>query len=679
MSFKYTKNFLSHFIVLSVLFIFFFQMLSDLIEAIYTMDLLNTTLDAKVLGIAFLFTTPLLFVFWKKVPNLFLKIIGLIVITFRLAEPFVRTPLKIILGGISVGSFLLFLPAYMVQMKNSESSIMGFLFSLSIGSSTLLILLFKTLNTSLDISMVGYTQSIGWILGIGAGIFLFSVKTPLITGEDPSLASKSNIPESPIRVKNKILGSITGLFSILMLLYFAYNSPAVFTRWFEINYFGAVITLSIVYVTAIGISVWKPHILANIKKLHLLIWNLIFFITLVVMIVLNQTSFINVNNGQVVIAYPTPWYLQILTYFNLILSPVLFLNIFMFIQNLYQVPMKNGRLIGSFLLNELVLVILIFALIFSNVWGYVEPISTYFRGLIWVPFAVIGLYTLLIIGLPKFAWNKNILDFKHPSNSFKSAISAVFLIVVVLNGVWAYMTLPHPVNVDGMGTTSLKIMTYNIQQGANNTGDKNFDAQLALIMEIDPDIIGLQESDTTKINTGNTDVVGYFAEKLDYYLYYGPKSVMQTYGCAILSRYPIQNFYSFYTYGDEDEIGSVFCEVVVGTRIFNVFVNHPAGSAEAKLAHTVAMLSLADELENVVLMGDFNWRENTPYYALVNASYVDTWRTKWPTGIDDLGLEMTSTIDHIFVSDTFSVLDARYIPEPESQTDHPAYWAEISW
>ncbi len=61
-------------------------------------------------------------------------------------------------------------------------------------------------------------------------------------------------------------------------------------------------------------------------------------------------------------------------------------------------------------------------------------------------------------------------------------------------------------------------------------------------------------------------------------------------------------------------------------------------------------------------------------------AYLDTWRTKWPTGIDDNMLAMTSTIDHIFISDTiFTVDDARYIPAPESQTDHPAYWAEISW
>jgi endonuclease/exonuclease/phosphatase family metal-dependent hydrolase len=304
------------------------------------------------------------------------------------------------------------------------------------------------------------------------------------------------------------------------------------------------------------------------------------------------------------------------------------------------------------------------------------------RGLIWDPFALIGAYTLLNIGLPNINWDSTSIhtgDRALPKPA-KTIATSLFLIVLILNGTWAYLTLPHPdPAIDGTGVNSLRIMTYNIQQGVNTTGDKNFDAQLALIMQINPDIIGLQESDTPKINTGNTDVVGYFADKLDYYVYYGPRSVMQTYGCAILSRYPIQNFYSFYTFGDEDEIGSVFSEVVVGSRVFNVFVNHPAGSGNSKMAHTVAMLDLANGLDNVILMGDFNWREDSTYYSMVNATYLDTWRTKWPTGIGN-GVTMLESIDHIFISNsTFAIDDATYILEPESQTDHPAYWIEISW
>ena len=53
----------------------------------------------------------------------------------------------------------------------------------------------------------------------------------------------------------------------------------------------------------------------------------------------------------------------------------------------------------------------------------------------------------------------------------------------------------------------------------------------------------------------------------------------------------------------------------------------------------------------------------------------DTWRDKWPTGVDDNNLNMTRRIDHIFVSPKFTVIETRFITDPQS--DHPAVWTEI--
>ncbi len=546
MSSKMNKSFIGHWILLTIIFVFFFQMISDVIESIYTMDLLNTTLDEKVAGVVFFFTTPILFAFRKKIPDSAIKIFGVLAIVLRMLEPFFRTTWKIWIGGASLGLLLLYLPAYMAKMKGNKGSAMGILYSLSIASSTLLLILFKTVNGTLDISMVGFYQSIGWALGLTAIILMFLIKEDKIYDDLVGTSDTSKDSDFAIKPKNKIMASITGFFGIITLLYFAYNSPVVFTRWFETNYLGVVITLVVVYFAFIVVMTWVPHILVKLKKWYILIWNLVFVASLVVMMILNQTTFVKDYTVEAIIVYPTPVWLRILTYFNLILSPILFLDVFLFMTNLYQTPMKNGRLIGSFLLNEFILVVLIFALIFSNVWGYVEPISTYMRGLIWTPFVVIGVLLLGMIGLPNISWEKSRLQ--ASTKAVKYTMSSIFLIVIVVSGVFAFTTVPRPEENNGVGVTSLKIMTYNIQQGVNETGDKNFAAQLALIQEIDPDIIGLQESDTAKINTGNTDVVGYFADKLNYFVYYGPKSVMQTYGCAILSRYPIQNYFSFYTF-----------------------------------------------------------------------------------------------------------------------------------
>lgn len=54
-------------------------------------------------------------------------------------------------------------------------------------------------------------------------------------------------------------------------------------------------------------------------------------------------------------------------------------------------------------------------------------------------------------------------------------------------------------------STSLKVLTYHIQQGYNEAGLKNYDGQLVLIRSVEADIIGLQESDTNRIADATGD------------------------------------------------------------------------------------------------------------------------------------------------------------------------------
>ena len=82
-------------------------------------------------------------------------------------------------------------------------------------------------------------------------------------------------------------------------------------------------------------------------------------------------------------------------------------------------------------------------------------------------------------------------------------------------------------------------MTMNTQESNDKSGEKSFEAQLALIRQVSPDILALQETDSTRISLNNNDYVRAFADRLGYYSYYGPKTVAGTYGTAILSKYPL--------------------------------------------------------------------------------------------------------------------------------------------
>ena len=57
-------------IFFGILFLFLFQMAGTLVESIYILDLMHTSLDEKALGTLFFFTPILLFFFRNKVPNL---------------------------------------------------------------------------------------------------------------------------------------------------------------------------------------------------------------------------------------------------------------------------------------------------------------------------------------------------------------------------------------------------------------------------------------------------------------------------------------------------------------------------------------------------------------------------------------------------------------------------------
>ena len=148
---------------------------------------------------------------------------------------------------------------------------------------------------------------------------------------------------------------------------------------------------------------------------------------------------------------------------------------------------------------------------------------------------------------------------------------------------------------------------------------------------------------------------------------------------AVLSRYPIINAKTFFTYSDEDEIGTTEVQVRIGTTTFNVFVSHPAGSDDAKLAHISGLMDRIGAKTHVISMGDFNSREDSVYYNMSVSVLQDTWLEIWPTGVDDNSLDMSDRIDHIFVSIDFTVLETRFIPIPDSQSDHPALWTDISY
>ncbi|MCX6060573.1 MAG: endonuclease/exonuclease/phosphatase family protein [Chloroflexi bacterium] len=257
---------------------------------------------------------------------------------------------------------------------------------------------------------------------------------------------------------------------------------------------------------------------------------------------------------------------------------------------------------------------------------------------------------------------------------------AVLLGLIFLGTTLALLRTAHPQPTDP-NKTSLVVMTYNIQEANDGFGQRSSDRQLALIRKVSPDILALQETDSARISLNNNDYVRYYASQLGYYSYYGPTTVTGTFGTAILSKYPLQNTRSVFTFSDTDEIGTAEAEIEVNGHRFTIYNVHPDGSDTAKLIFVNSLIGRSHGKTDVIALGDFNLRDYEEAYQQIAGVYVNAWTSVYPSKIGADGTDMSgdNRIDHIFLSTPLKVRDAFYILPPASATDHPVHWAEIFW
>jgi len=253
--------------------------------------------------------------------------------------------------------------------------------------------------------------------------------------------------------------------------------------------------------------------------------------------------------------------------------------------------------------------------IFTNVWGYVPPVSPWFRGKFWLPFGLlaIALFLLAPSAARRSFWRNQ--KRAAPPLTIFNLIASALLLSATFYGLWKSGQIEDP----PAGGNSLTVMTYNIQQANDAFGQKSYERQLALMQRVQPDVIALQESDSARISLGNNDYVRYYASSLGYYSYYGPTPVAGTYGTAILSRYPLENTRVIYSYSDQDEIGTAVAEISVGGKRFTIFNVHPDGSDIAKRVFAETLLAQVSQAENVIALGDYNLRGWEEPYMLIDA------------------------------------------------------------
>ena len=654
-----------HFVLIAfgIFFLFLIQMAGSLIESIYILDLMNTSLDEKALGLLFFFSPVLLFFYPKKQPLQTVWILFGLLFLARGLTPYLNTLGRMLASGIGTGTVLMLFPFLMTAKAKDDSRCCP---SLWISAGLALAIVFsvflRTMNYGLDYSLLPEGGWVGWGLGAALGF--------LLTLLDWTSSEKEQANSKPVTL------AVIGIFLVVALAYFTFSAPTVIARWTEGDYRLIIITVSLLAVSWVGISLGKSRWIENITPTLLLIWNSLFTLSLIMTILAHRVPFPQTPDSPFVVVGAPTWLQQLPLVLLLLLFPVIFLDLLVFSNRVRQANPRPSDLVPGILLGSLILVVLVFMLIFTNVWGYVEPVSPWFRNKFWLPFLLMAGPIALLIGRKGLS---TLDDQPEPNNTFSLGWAA-FLIIIFLGTAGSALYTTR-VQTFEPRNSSFVVMTYNIQQANDDLGERSYKEQLALIREVAPDILALQESDSSRISLNNNDFVRYYAGKLGYYSYFGPTTIAGTFGTAILSRFPLQNTQTVFTFSDQDEIGTAVAEIEIGGQLFTVYNVHPDGSDTAMLVWAESLLERSKNKYNVIILGDFNLRDYEEAYQRIASVYSNAWVSIYPSKIGPDGTDMSgeNRIDHIFFSQSLMVRNPVYILPPQSATDHPVHWAELLW
>ena len=642
----------AHTLVYAILFLLFLQVISDFIESIYAFGLLAVSLTPEVAAVVLLFT-PLALILVRRPPSRGAVLaIACVAILGRLVEPMLDPRGKLLASGVSVGAFMLLFPLMLYRREKVRGANAAAGLALAVALS----IFFRTVNSSVDVSAFGMFQIIGWALGAAAVVLLW--RMPLEAERQPG---------EPVRGSTlRVIRLAVGMAGVMLMIYFTFASPTVISRWTEASYIAIIALLSIALTAYCFLHSPAPSQGWPTRRL-LLVWNGLFLLTLVLTILPHQIAFPAARGAYPLDAPLVSPFWQIPLYLMLLLSPVLFLDFMLYARQMSVGRPTLRQLGGAFAWAGFVFLALVFFHVFTTTYDYVPVIGPVFRDFFWFVYLLAG----LAMSLPLFVVSPETFTTRAADKppALPRLLTAGLALAATAS---ACLTAAKPARPPG--AAQLKVMTYNIQQGFDSMGNKNLEAQLAAIRRVDPDLLGLQESDTARIANGNVDAVRYFADRLGMYSYYGPTTTVGTFGVALLSKFPIEDPRTFFMYSEGEQTATIQATITGGGTRYQVFVTHLGNGGPPLQLEDV--LTRLEGLDNVILMGDFNFSPASDQYVVISLRLEDAFLSRWPEGKEIPGLEVGDRIDHIFVSPGTHILEAEYVLDPAS--DHPYQYAVVT-
>lgn len=638
----------------SLLFLAFFGLITSFIEATYAFGLLGTDIPPEVVCVLFLFSPLLLLLMPRALESrgFSAAMAGLALLCWAASLP-LSTRWRMIAAGAGCGFFLLYLPCRLRQSPRRGAEL-----GTAAGFGVLLSILLRALRSGNLLLAEGWPLVLGESLAAAALGLLAALhfRGPADgAGQPDGGGAGIGFPRT--------LGLSLGLFGALAMVYFGFTSPAAAARWGGADYTIVTAVLAASLALCLGL---RP---GRLPAAALLAWNAAFLLALTLTFVLRQPPlgpeavfpFFEAEAGFP--ARASFWAM-------LALHPVLYADVSLLAGALFSGRPSPRRLVSATAAGAAALLLLSLCQIFTTVYDYIPVIGPWFRDRFWLVMILPAVLAALAV----------LLSGRHAADGGRSAAFRPGLLIAgaILAAATVLLSIPAGFHPAPSGT-SLRILTYNIQQGYGKDGQKYYGKQLETIRKLDADVVGLQETDGARIAGGNSDVVRFLADGLGMDSYYGPTPVSGTFGVALLSRYPIRGARTFFMPSRGEQTACIEADIAVGDRLLRVLVTHldnDGALPQQRLVIGRAAAGLA-EAPLVVAMGDFNFKPSSAQYRETAAVLDDSWLAARERTVDPGAPDPAGRIDHIFVSRGTRVAAGRYLPKGVS--DHPGMLAEIEW
>eukprot|EP00048_Salpingoeca_helianthica_P023882 m.28007 g.28007 ORF g.28007 m.28007 type:complete len:734 (-) comp9054_c0_seq3:34-2235(-) len=195
-------------------------------------------------------------------------------------------------------------------------------------------------------------------------------------------------------------------------------------------------------------------------------------------------------------------------------------------------------------------------------------------------------------------------------------VTAVLVVIVALRIAAAVPVAPTLRNQKDSRLFSATIWTVHF--GFDNRGWPNTLPARDFVRNFDSDIVGLLETDLSRPYLGSPDMVAMMAETLGYYSDYGPPTRDHTWGCALLSRFPILHTTHHLLPSPHGELAPALAATldVAGTNV-TVVVTHMGNEGDV-LDRELQTKALGEILSNAsgpaIFLGYMSGKPYTPNY-----------------------------------------------------------------